>query len=76
MDHLGRRDLMPDFGSHIAAARKRSHQWCVSLTPNNIETIERMTCHCFLRRIARDLTSATLLDFGLSCLCTFEPGSG
>ena len=23
-------------------------QWCVSLAPNNIKTIERMTWHCFL----------------------------
>ena len=23
----------------VAAARKRSHQWCVSLTPNNTKTI-------------------------------------
>ena len=30
---------LPTFRStymgHVAAARKRSHQWCVSLTPNN-----------------------------------------
>ena len=36
---------------HIAATWKRSHQWCVSLTPNNTKTIGRMTCHCFLRPI-------------------------
>ena len=40
---------------HVTAVRKRSHQWCVSLTPNNIKTIERMTYHCFLRPIKRDL---------------------
>ena len=43
---------------HVAAAWKRSHQWCVSLTPNNTKTIERMTCHCFLRPLARDLMSS------------------
>ena len=31
----------------MAAARKRSHPWCLTLTPNNTETIERMICHCF-----------------------------
>ena len=34
-------------------------QWCVSLTPNNTKTIERMTCHCFLRPIRRDLTNSS-----------------
>ena len=29
---------------HVAASRKRCHQWCLTLTPNNTETIERMTC--------------------------------
>ena len=28
----------------VAAARRRSHQWCVSLTPSNTKTIGRMTC--------------------------------
>ena len=28
---------------HVAAAQKKSHQWCLTLTPNNTETIERMT---------------------------------
>ena len=46
---------------HEAAARKRSHQWCLTLTPNNTETIERMTCHCFLRPIRRDLTSSSYI---------------
>ena len=46
---------------HVAAARKRSHQWCVSLTPNNTKTIGRMTCNCFLRSIRRDLTSSPIL---------------
>ena len=31
---------------HVVAAGKRSHQWCVSLTPNNTKTIGRMTCPC------------------------------
>ena len=44
---------------NVAAARKRSHQWCLTLTPNNTETTERMTCHCFLRPIRRDLTSSS-----------------
>ena len=44
---------------HVAVARKRSHQWCLTLTPNNTRTIARMTCHCFLRPIRRDLTSSS-----------------
>ena len=44
---------------NVVAARKRSHQWCLTLTPNNTETIGRMTCHCFLRPIRRDLTSSS-----------------
>ena len=28
---------------HVAAARKRSHQWCLTLSSNNTETIERTT---------------------------------
>ena len=39
----------------VSATWKRSHQWCVSLTPNNTKTIGRMTCHCFLQPIRRDL---------------------
>ena len=54
-------------GGHVAAVRKWSHQWCVSLTPNNTETIERMTCHCFLRPIRRDLTNSSY---------TIQPGGG
>ena len=38
---------------------KRGHKWCLTLTPNNTQTIERMTCHCFLRPIRRDLTSSS-----------------
>ena len=33
--------------------------WCVSMTPNNTETIERMTCHCFQLPIRRDLTNSS-----------------
>ena len=44
----------------VAAARRRSHQWCLTLTPNSTETIERMTCHCFLQPIRRDLTTQLL----------------
>ena len=44
---------------HVAADQKRSHQWRVSLTPNNTKTIGRMTCHCFLRTIRRDLLSSS-----------------
>ena len=51
--------LAPVLGGHLAAARKRSHQWCLTLTPNNTETVERMTCHCFLRPIRRHLTSSS-----------------
>ena len=32
---------------------------CVSLTPNNTKTIERMTCHCFLWPIRRNHTSSS-----------------
>ena len=46
-------------GNPIADPRKRSHQWCVSLTPNNTKTIGRMTCHCFLQPIIRDLPSSS-----------------
>ena len=51
---------------HVAAAWKRSHQWCVSLTPNNTKTIGRMTCHCFLLPIRRDLTSSSYTTHCLS----------
>ena len=51
--------ILPEGLGHVAAARKRSHKWCVSLTPNNTETIWRTTCHCFLWPIRRDLTSSS-----------------
>ena len=38
-----------------------SGQWCVSLTPNNTKTIERITCHCFLRPIRKDLTNSSYI---------------
>ena len=47
------------FLGHVAAAWKRSQQWCLTLTPNKTETIERMTCHCFLWTIRRDLSSSS-----------------
>ena len=59
--------LSPIVG-HVAAARKRSHQRCLTMTPNNTETIERMTCHCFLRPIKRDLTSSSYTT--ADCCCT------
>ena len=58
MDYLRLRAVSLFWG-HEAAARKRSHQWCVSLTPNNTKTMGRMTCHCFQRPIRRDLTSSS-----------------
>ena len=46
------------YWGHVAAVHKRNKsQWCLTLTPNNTETIERMTSHCFLRPIGRELTS-------------------
>ena len=47
---------------HVAATRK-SHRWCLTLTPNNTKTIERMTCHCFLLPIllGETLQAATIL---------------
>ena len=47
------------FQGHVAADRKRSHQWCLTLTPNNTETIESMTCHCFLRPVRGELTRSS-----------------
>ena len=41
---------------HVAAARRTSHQWCLTLTSNNTKTIDRMTFHCFLRPIRRDVS--------------------
>ena len=48
---------------HLAAARKRSHQWCLTLTPKNTKTIGRMACYCFLRPIRRDLTSGSYVHY-------------
>ena len=50
-------DAVQKYMGHVAAALKRSHQWCVFLTPQNTKNIQRMTGHCFLRAIRRDLTS-------------------
>ena len=57
---------------HVAAARKRGHQWCVSLTPNNTKTMGRMTCHCFQRPIRRDLTSSSYITVKC-CILQDEP---
>ena len=32
-------DLHTKLWGHVASARKRSHQWCLTLTPKNTETI-------------------------------------
>ena len=53
---------------HVAAARRRSHQWCISLTPNNTKTSGRMTCHCFLATCNWERTSKQLLHYLLSVL--------
>ena len=55
-------------GGHVGTARKRRYQWCVSLTPNNTKTIGRMTCHCFLRPIRRDLMSRSYTTFNWECI--------
>ena len=57
--YSGQLYLRPTSQRDVAAAWKRSHQWCVSLTPNNTKTIVRMTCHEFLRPIRRDLPSSS-----------------
>ena len=60
---------------HVAAAHKRNKSlWCPTLTPNNIETIERMTCHCFLRPIWRDLTSSSYSTVSLYTTLSFPTG--
>ena len=57
--YMALRRLTRNIGGHVAAARKRSHQWCLTLTPDSTETIGRMTCHCFLVPVGRDLTSSS-----------------
>ena len=42
-----------------------------SLTSNNTKTIERMTCHCFLRPIRGDLTSSSYATQMINCMITF-----
>ena len=51
---------------HVASARKRTRQ-CLILTSNNTKTIGRMTCHCFLRPIKRDLTSSFYTAHANAC---------
>ena len=67
-----RLDCDPLFGHEPAPLpsyerSKRSHTNGTSLTPNNTKTIGRMTCHCFLWPIWRDLPSSsytTLMSSG------------
>ena len=56
----------PNREGHVAAARKRSHQWCLTLTPKNTETIE-MQFYCFLRPIRRDRTSSSYTTEWRAC---------
>ena len=44
--------------SRSSCSEEKSH-WCLRLTPNNAKTTERMTCHCFLRPITRDIPSSS-----------------
>ena len=53
---------------HAAAAWQRSHQWCISLTPNNTKTIGWMTCPCFLRPITRKLPGSSYTSLTLNCV--------
>ena len=48
-------------GSCQAAARKRSHQCCVSQTPDNTKTIGRMTCHCSSDQLGETFRAAATL---------------
>ena len=44
----------------VAAARKRSHQWCLTLTPNNTETIDHFRVPprlCFKTRLGAQPSS-------------------
>ena len=43
-------------GSCSSCSQEKS-QWCLTLTPDNTERIERMTYHCFVQPTRRDLTS-------------------
>ena len=36
------RCLTRNIGGYVAAAQKRSHQWCLTLIPNNTEITERI----------------------------------
>ena len=71
-----REGLYINWEGHVATARKRSHWWWVSLAPNNTKTIGRITCHCFLQPIRRDLTSSsyTTLHRVRSSMCCLLPG--
>ena len=56
------------FVGHVAATRKRSYQWCLTLTPNNTETIERMTCHVFCDKSGETLRAALTQLFFVACV--------
>ena len=48
-------------GRHVAAARKTSRKWCLTLTPNNTETIERMTRHGSCDQLGETVRAAPTL---------------
>ena len=48
----------PPLGGSFSSCSEESPMVPITLTPNNTKTIERMTCHCFLLPIRRDLTSS------------------
>ena len=58
LQHVHGEIYITQLGSCSSCSEGKS-QWCLTLTPNNTETIETMTCHCFLRPIRRDLTSSS-----------------
>ena len=62
----------PSYLSNVAAARKRSHQWCLTLTPNSTETIERIIYHRFLRPIRRPYKQPLRTPISYLCWCPFE----
>ena len=64
--------VLPPERGHVATAQKITHQWCLTLTPNNTGTIERMTCHCFLQPIRRDLTSSSYTTAWKFCQVLFR----
>ena len=75
-----RRPLHKSTGSCSSCSEEKSPM-VVSLIPNNTITIERMTCHCFLQPIRRDLKSSSHITLNrvrssMYCLLpgySFEP---